>query len=77
MGIPDMPEMRRRSAGQAHHIVRNLKKAVLGPCGGAMLKLGLGWARSRGWNTLMHIADMVIDTYLAESVVLRTRSSRP
>ena len=70
MGIPDMPEIGDGPLDEAHHIVRNLKKAVLMAAGGAAQKLGLGLGEEQ--EIVMHIADMVIDTYLAESVVLRT-----
>jgi alkylation response protein AidB-like acyl-CoA dehydrogenase len=70
MGIPDMPEPDDNLLGDEKRIVANFKKAVLMVAGGAAQKLGLELAKHQ--ETLMHIADMVIDTYLAESVLLRT-----
>jgi alkylation response protein AidB-like acyl-CoA dehydrogenase len=70
MGIPDMPEPDDSLLGDEKRIVANFKKAVLMVAGGAAQKLGLELAKHQ--ETLMHIADMVIDTYLAESVLLRT-----
>jgi hypothetical protein len=56
--------------GDEKRMVANFKKAVLMVAGGAAQKLGLELAKHQ--ETLMHIADMVIDTYLAESTLLRT-----
>jgi alkylation response protein AidB-like acyl-CoA dehydrogenase len=70
MGIPDMPEPDDSLLGDEKRMVANFKKAVLMAAGGAAQKLGLELAKHQ--ETLMHIADMVIDTYLAESVLLRT-----
>ncbi len=70
MGIPDMPEPDDSLLGDEKRMVANFKKAVLMVAGGAARKLGLELAKHQ--ETLMHIADMVIDTYLAESVLLRT-----
>ncbi len=70
MGIPDMPEPDDSLLGDEKRMVANFKKAVLMVAGGAAQKLGLELAKHQ--ETLMHIADMVIDTYLAESVLLRT-----
>ncbi len=70
MGIPDMPEPDDSLLADEKRMVANFKKAVLMAAGGAAQKLGLELAKHQ--ETLMHIADMVIDTYLAESVLLRT-----
>ncbi len=75
MGIPDpgsMPGMTGNEdlLGDEKRMVANFKKAVLMVAGGAAQKLGLELAKHQ--ETLMHIADMVIDTYMAESVLLRT-----
>ena len=70
MGIPEMPEPDDSLLGDEKRMVANFKKAVLMVAGGAAQKLGLELAKHQ--ETLMHIADMVIDTYLAESTLLRT-----
>ncbi len=70
MGIPEMPEPDESLLADEKRMVANFKKAVLMAAGGAAQKLGLELAKHQ--ETLMHIADMVIDTYLAESVLLRT-----
>lgn len=71
MGIPEFPEPDDALLADEKRMVANFKKAVLMAAGGAALKLGLELAKHQ--ETLMHIADMVIDTYLAESVLLRTQ----
>lgn len=70
MGIPDMPEPDDSLLGDEQRMVANFKKAVLMTAGGAAQKLGMELAKHQ--ETLMHIADITIDTYLAESVLLRT-----
>lgn len=70
MGIPEMPAPDDSLLGDETRMVANFKKAVLMAAGGAAQKLGLELAKHQ--ETLMHIADIVIDTYLAESVLLRT-----
>ncbi len=70
MGIPEMPEPDDSLLGDEKRMVAHFKKAVLMVAGGAAQKLGMELAKHQ--ETLMHIADMVIDTYLAESVLLRT-----
>ena len=70
MGIPDFPEPDDSLLADEKRMVANFKKAVLMVAGGAAQKLGFELAKHQ--ETLMHIADMVIDTYLAESTLLRT-----
>ncbi len=75
LGIPDpstMPGMEDDSEllGAERRMVANFKRAVLMTAGGAAQALGLELAKHQ--ETLMHIADMVIGAYLAESVLLRT-----
>ena len=70
MGIPDFPEPDESLLADEKRMVAHFKKAVLMTAGGAAQKLGLELAKHQ--ETLMHIADMVIDTYLAESTLLRT-----
>jgi alkylation response protein AidB-like acyl-CoA dehydrogenase len=71
MGIPDMPEPDDSLLGDEKRMVTNFKKAVLMAAGGAAQKLGLALGDEQ--EIVMHIADMVIDTYMAESVLLRTQ----
>ena len=70
LGIPDFAEPDESLLGLEKGYVRNFKKAVLMVAGGATQKLGLGLGEEQ--EIVMHIADMVIDTYMAESVLLRT-----
>ena len=70
MGIPDMPEPDDSLLGEEKRMVANFKKAVLMAAGGAAQKLGLALGDEQ--EVVMHISDMVIDTYMAESVLLRT-----
>lgn len=70
MGIPDFPEADDSLLGEEKRMVTNFKKAVLMAAGGAAQKLGLGLSEQQ--EVVMHISDMVIDTYLAESTLLRT-----
>jgi hypothetical protein len=65
-----VPEPDDSLLGEEKRMVANFKKAVLMAAGGAAQKLGLGLSEEQ--EIVMHISDMVIDTYLAESVLLRT-----
>lgn len=70
MGIPDMAEPDDSLLAEEKRMVANFKKAVLMAAGGAAQKLGLALGDEQ--EIVMRISDMVIDAYLAESVLLRT-----
>lgn len=70
MGIPDFAEPDESLLGLEKGYVKSFKKAVLMAAGGAAQKLGMGLSDEQ--EIVMHIADMVIDTYMAESILLRT-----
>lgn len=70
LSIPDMPEPDDSLLADEKRMVANFKKAVLMAAGGAAQTLGMDLAKHQ--EILMNLADMVIDTYLAESVLLRT-----
>ena len=69
MSIPDFGAPDETLFAAEKKIVANLKKAVLMVAGAAAQKLMMQLAKEQ--EVLMNIADMVIDTYVAESVLLR------
>lgn len=69
MSIPDFGEGSDDVFEQAHEQVKKLKKAVLMIAGSAAQKLMMELAKEQ--EILMNISDMVIETYVAESVLLR------
>jgi alkylation response protein AidB-like acyl-CoA dehydrogenase len=70
MAIPDFGDAPDNVFDQYRGYVKNMKKAVLLVAGAAVQKLMMELAKEQ--EVLMNIADMVIDTYVAESVLLRT-----
>lgn len=70
MSVPDFSEPDDSLFAQEKNYVRNFKKAVLMVAGSAAQKLMLKLADEQ--EILINIADMCIETYLAESVLLRT-----
>ena len=70
MAIPDFGDAPDNVFEQYRTYVKNMKKAVLLVAGAAVQKLMMELAKEQ--EVLMNIADMVIDTYVAESVLLRT-----
>lgn len=71
MSIPDFSEPEDRLFALEEGYVSNMKKAVLLVAGSAAQKLMTELAKEQ--EILMNIADMAIDTYVAESVLLRVQ----
>ncbi len=69
MGIPDFDEDDTPFAAERKAIV-NFKKAILMCAGAAVQKLMMKIEQEQ--EVLMYIADMLIDTFMAESMMLRT-----
>lgn len=70
MAIPDFGESTGDPFEAAHKAVANFKKAVLMVAGAAVQKLMMQLEKEQ--EVLMNVADMIIQTYVAESTVLRT-----
>lgn len=69
MSIPDFGDPDTALFAAEKKVVQNLKKAVLMVAGAAAQKLMMNLAKEQ--EVLMNIADMTIQTYVAESVLLR------
>lgn len=69
MSIPDFSDAEEAPFTQEKKMVNNFKKTVLLTAGAAAQKLMMQLEKEQ--EILMCIADMVIDTYVAESVLLR------
>lgn len=69
MSMPDMSESDGSLFWEEKRALENLKKAILLVAGKAAQDLGLGLNEEQ--ETLMSIADMIIEVYAAESTILR------
>lgn len=69
MSIPDFDQSNEGLFSNEKRYVANFKKAVLMTAGAAAQKLMMELAKEQ--EVLMNIADMLIETYVAESVLLR------
>ena len=69
MGIPDFGAGDETEIEQLHKYVKNFKKAVLMVAGSAAQTLMMTLAKEQ--EILMAISDMLIETYVSESVLLR------
>jgi alkylation response protein AidB-like acyl-CoA dehydrogenase len=69
MSVPDFSAGSDDVFEQAHEQVKKFKKAVLMVAGSAAQKLMMELAKEQ--EILMNISDMIIETYVAESVLLR------
>jgi alkylation response protein AidB-like acyl-CoA dehydrogenase len=69
MSVPDMGEENTELFSAEKKYLKNLKKAILMIAGSATQKLMMELAKEQ--EILMNLADMLIDLYISESVVLR------
>jgi alkylation response protein AidB-like acyl-CoA dehydrogenase len=69
MSIPDFGEEEETAFAQERKLVNNFKKTILLTAGAAAQKLMMKLETEQ--EVLMNIADMAIDTYVAESLLLR------
>jgi alkylation response protein AidB-like acyl-CoA dehydrogenase len=69
MGIPDMSEPDDTLFAYEKQLIVNYKKAILMVAGAAVQKLMTTLSKEQ--EIIMNIADMAIETYVAESVLLR------
>lgn len=69
MSVPDFSSGDDAPFAKEKKYIANFKKAVLLTAGAAAQKIGMQLAKEQ--EILMNIADMVIDTYVAESLMLR------
>jgi hypothetical protein len=70
MSIPDMSELDTALFATEKMIIANMKKAILMIAGSAVQKFMMDLAKEQ--EIIMNIADMIIQMYAAESVLLRT-----
>ncbi len=71
MSIPDVGMGSDDSFEQAHNQINQLKKAILMIAGSAVQKFMMELAKEQ--EILMNISDMIIELYVAESVLLRVQ----
>lgn len=69
MSIPDFPEPTTDPIERAKRILPNFKKTILMVAGAAVQKFMMTLAKEQ--EILMNVSDMMTETYVAESVVLR------
>ena len=69
MAIPDFGSAPESEFEKLHGYIKNFKKAILMIAGSAVQKLMMELAKEQ--EILMAVADMLIETYVAESVLLR------
>jgi alkylation response protein AidB-like acyl-CoA dehydrogenase len=70
VAMPEFPEPDDTLFAYEKRLIKNYKKAILLIAGGAVQKLMASLSKEQ--EVLMNIADMAIETYVAESTLLRT-----
>jgi len=71
MGIPEFGNGDQKLFDEETKVIGNMKKAILMVAGTAVQKFMMTLAKEQ--ELLMRIADMAIDTYMAESILLRVQ----
>jgi alkylation response protein AidB-like acyl-CoA dehydrogenase len=71
MSIPDFGSGDQQLFDEENKAIANMKKAILMTAGAAVQKYMMTLAKEQ--EILMRIADMAIDTYMAESILLRVQ----
>ena len=71
MGIPEFGNGEQKLFDEETKVIGNMKKAILMVAGTAVQKFMMTLAKEQ--ELLMRIADMAIDTYMAESILLRVQ----
>jgi len=69
VGIPEMSEPDDSLFAYEKKLIANYKKAILLVAGGAIQKLAATLSKEQ--EILMNVADMIMETYVSESVLLR------
>jgi len=69
LGIPDFGDATGELFEEEYKLIGNFKKAIMMVAGSAAQKLMMQLSKEQ--EILMNVADMIIDTYVAESIVLR------
>lgn len=69
MSIPDFGAVDNEGFAKDHKYIINFKKAILMTAGAAVMKLMQNIAKEQ--EVIMYLADMLMDTYVAESMLLR------
>mgnify|MGYP000688682868 CR=1 FL=1 len=71
MSIPDFGSSDQKLFDEENKAIANMKKSILMTAGAAVQKYMMTLAKEQ--EILMRIADMAIDTYMAESILLRVQ----
>ncbi len=71
MAIPDFGNGENKLFDEENKVIANMKKAILMVAGTAVQKYMMTLAKEQ--EVLMRIADMAIDTFMAESILLRVQ----
>ena len=69
MSVPEFGDDEERTFEEERKTIINMKKAILMTAGASVQKLGMNLQNEQ--EILMNIADMMIETFIAESILLR------